>query len=41
MDSTSTLLSASREDISTMEMASQELDYSAVSAYTVSTIDDA
>jgi hypothetical protein len=41
MDSTGTLLSASREEISSLEMPSQELDYSAVAAYTVSTIDDA
>jgi hypothetical protein len=41
MDSTNALLNASDEEISAPEMASQELDYDAVAAYTVSTIDDA
>jgi hypothetical protein len=41
MDSTSTLLNASDEEIASLEMPSQELDYDAVASYTASTIDDA
>jgi hypothetical protein len=41
LDSTSTLLDASVEEIASLEMPSEQLDYDAVAAYTVSTIDDA